>query len=295
MCRIKKIAGLLTCLAALTMADTAMAKETVCRNPAVWVPSESSLCNATWGIARSRQANHRAELDDRLSCRGKGPANAGTVLDFVVHHGKYSSLMSYQKPVSGMALDSARIETYLYIPADYQYWNSGRFALGLRIGDPAKPGNCMSGGCPPDEQTGSSVRVNYTQKDNMTFVPLIYSYHLNRPGKAQVTQTQFGGVKRVHYGNNTHLDKAIPRGQWVKMVLKVTLNDVGKDNGSAKLSVYDLKGNLITSNTVTKAVFRKDKKWKIIGPIMTEKFNLSKPPPKTQHMYYRDYRILNCQ
>lgn len=255
----------------------------------VWQPTESSLCNANWGIARRPGATHPASLDDRLSCVNNAPGNGGAALKFVMPANIVSSLMDYAKKVDGLASTHVRTETYVYIPANYKYFSAGRMAMGVRIGNPNKPGNCHSGGCPPEDQDGASVRVNYRlNSGKTTLTPAIYSYHLNRGG----TPLYVNGKKKV-WGANNHMSKPLPEGQWVKMVLEVKLNDIGKSNGFSKLTTYNQNGSLISTVTTTNAKYRNSAQWKIMGPIMTEKVNAGKSPV-TQSMYYKDYKMQNC-
>lgn len=255
----------------------------------VWQPSETSLCNANWGIARASGATHPASLDDRLSCVNNAPGNGGTALKFVAPAKIKLSLMDYAKKVDGLASTHVKTETYVYIPANYDYFTAGRMAMGVRIGNPGNPGNCHSGGCPPEDQDGASVRVNYRLNSaKTTLTPAIYSYHLNRGG----TPIYKNGQKKV-WGANNHLNNPLPKSEWVKMVLEVKLNDIGKNNGFAKLTLYNKSGKVISTATTTNARYRDSAKWKIMGPIMTEKFNTS-PSPVTQSMYYKDYRMQKC-
>jgi hypothetical protein len=256
-----------------------------------WAPDVSELCGPKgWGVLRDVHATHDPEFDHRLSCTEEAPGG-GAALDVVAWGDKANSLLDYRRQVPGMGADAARMTAQIYVADDYELWSAGRLLLGLRIGDPVRPGKGIGGNIAPEKQTGSSVRVNFAAKGDR-LVPKLLGYYLDRQTKAAKHRSNWTGkTKMATFGENTRVSGAIPKGEWVTLVLDVVLNDVGQSNGSATLTVLDASGQVLGSGTRDNAVFRNDASWKIIGPYMTEKYNKSGPAPKTQHMFYRDYAI----
>lgn len=278
----------------LTISQFSMANS--CNNPKVmWKPTPSDICNATWGIIRAAKATHNPSLDKRFSCnnnyKGQGPAMLITT-----HKGIYNSLMDYRRGVSGLQADRAIKRVQMYIEPNYIPVSNGRMAVGIAITDPAKPGKKISGGTLIKDQDGSSVRLNFkvsTKNGKRQITAQGYSYHLNRTNKQVVSGGFSGQTALKHYGTGPELKTPFPIGKWFTIEMDVKLNDVGKSNGSLKLSLIE-GSKVIESATMANLNYRKNAKWKIISPYMTDKYNDQKTTTATGAVAYKNHEILTC-
>lgn len=253
-----------------------------------------------YNALRDEKATHPVANDDRMSCVSGFSGKTKQVIQYIQRKGEYVSLMNHYKPLPGLAADVGTIKADVFIPANYVIWTGGRLALGLRIGDPANPGACNSGGCPISEQNGSSIRLQYGGGDGKGNVKLqLYSYHLNRntPTVGYDTVWEVDNSHDVaQFGQGAFTDKFVPKGQWVSVVMKVTLNtfnSAGKPlaNGSSELQMFNAAGQLVGTAKFVNAVYRSSPKWKIIGPFLNDKTTQHTAPPVTQSTYISDYVI----
>lgn len=267
-----------------------------CANPKVaWKPAVTELCNAKWGLIRATQATHSTSLDTRYQCvsnfKGHGPV-------FLVNTYKniFNSLIDYRKISSGLKSNHIRKRVEMYIEPSYVPFSSGRFAYGIQISDPAKPGSNIGGGVLPKDQNGSSVRVNFKRvkingKDQLT--AQAYAYHLNRTSPILQSGGFTGKVSTKQYGTGPALTKALPQGEWFTLEIDVVLNDIGKSNGSIKIST--LQNSQVTeSKTQTGLIFRNNAKWQVLGPYMTDKYDTQAKAPVTSGVAYRNHEISIC-
>jgi hypothetical protein len=252
----------------------------------IWAPPTSEICGAKWGV-QAAAGSHNTEAEDRrYSC---ATIDGETALALKSWGDKPNSLVEFSRAETGGG-DVARLTAQILIPEDYELYENGRLAFGLLIGDR----KCASGGCLPEEQTGAMIRANFaTSKDGKSIVLADYSYHLDRRTKARVTNPQWEGRSRAlrAFGAGRAMDRALPKGEWVTLELDVVLNTPGKADGSSRLSAYDSKGRLIDSAGYDDVTYRPDASWTITGPVMTEKYNDSRPGPKDQTIYYRDFQL----
>lgn len=262
----------------------------------IWDPAESTMGSSQWYPQRAAKATHAASFDSRASYVSNAPGGVGAVR-FVSYGDKWNSLLDFragnvQSSMPAQGMEEARFVVKYYIPNDYNVWVAGRMAAGLKIGNPNGRISCHSGGCPPENQQGSSVRVNFSSSLRL----MVYSYHLNRtsPRITDWDNPLTGGVVPVRqFGAGPRTTVAMPKGEWVTFVLDVKLNTVGQSNGSARLLLYNERGSLLSSALLQNSRYRDSASWKIVGPYMTEKYDNLAPGPKTQYMYARDYAIYN--
>lgn len=263
----------------------------------IWSPANSTMGVDNWHYQRAAGATHAEStgFDKRATYVKDAPGGVDAVR-FVSYGDKWNSLLDYRKgnasssmPANGM--ETARFVVNYLVDKNWENYAAGRFAAGVIIGDPAKKISCMSGGCVPEKQQGSSVRVNFSR----SLQPKLYSYHLNRKTPRFVWESKLEGVAsgERQFGDAPSTNVSLPKGEWVTMVIDVTLNDVGKDNGSSRLAVYNSQGKLMSSVSINNARYRNDAKWKIVGPYMTEKYDNLAPGPKTQYTYARNYMMFN--
>jgi hypothetical protein len=268
----------------------------------VWAPSNREVCSSAYLIYRDEKATHDPRHDDRKLCTA-GP-NGETVIEYIQRAGEYVSLMTQQTPLPSVAAEAGRIQVDMMIPADYEFWTSGRYPIGLVIAPENKQEiGCFAGGCPVEKQEGSSVRVQYYSKfkgRGNTPEPLIYSYHLNRGAPTvENFDAPWVGVdnKTAQFGTNTPLGAPQPKGVWVTLVLDVVLNTFDAEgrpisDGSARLSMYDAQnGKLLGQTRLSNAVYRKKRTWKIVGPFLNDKTTQHRAPRRTQSMYYSNYKL----
>lgn len=224
----------------------------------------------------------------------KGPGGL-KALKFVSYGDKYNSLLNYFHKIPNMAADAGRFVMNFYIDKNYEPYTTGRLAGGIHIADPASTkANCLGGGCLPENQKGSSVRLQYVySRANGTLSPNTYAYHLNRTTQRITSTPKLIGQKAttVMWGQGKTGKIPFPKGEWVTMVLDVKLNDINTINGSTNLMIFNNQGKLVESILHENMEFRRTANWKILGPYFTEKFNNYNPGPKTQAMYTNGYAI----
>lgn len=260
-----------------------------------WNPPPSELCSATWGVLRANKATHDPSYDRRLACVNnflqKGPA-----LQITSYKGLYNSLLDSRKVVTNLKADQAVKRVTMYIDPNYVPVSNGRLAYGIQISDPANVGKNIGGGTLPENQNGSSVRMNFkvkkvNGKDRLYAAG--YSYHFNRTSKRIVSGGFSGKEELKQYGVGPELSQPLPVGECFILQTEVKLNEVGKSNGSLKISL--IKDNkVIDSKTMSNLLYRNNAKWKIIGPYMTTKYNDQTPGPATGSIYYKNHEIYSC-
>ncbi len=259
-----------------------------------WNPTEQALINDKWSILRATGSTHDTSYDMRASYVANGPENQ-KALKFVAYKDKRQSLVDYRKTVA--ASDAARLVFSFYLPKNFQAFSSGRLAAGVQITDPDNRGTGIGGGVLPERQNGSSIRINHTSSKNTNeMTPMLYSYHLDRKSPRVVSEPDWEGKqpKVSMFGEGARLTSPIPKGEWVTMVIDVTLNDVGRNNGSSYLYLFNAAGKLVSESSFKNVIYRNDAKWKIIGPYFTEKFNNPDPTGtgKDESMYTKGYALL---
>lgn len=280
----------------LASGDLATVLSDSCYNR-IWNPANSSMGIDKWAYQRAGGATHAEStgFDKRASYVTNAPGGVDAVR-FVSYGDKWNSLLDYKKgnaksfmPAAGM--ESARFVASYHIPSSYDVYRAGRLPVGFIIGDPNGKITGMSGGTVPEKQQGSSVRINFSKSLSL----MIYSYHLNRKSERFFWTSPLagGGSGERQFGTGPRTPNPLPKGEWATMVLDVTLNEVGKTNGTSRLRLYNSQGKLFSSALLENAQFRKDSKWKITGPYMTEKYDNLAPGPKTQYMYARNFNIYN--
>lgn len=263
----------------------------------IWNPANSTMGADSWSYQRAAGSTHAEStgLDKRASYITEGPGGMDAVR-FVSYGNYWNSLLDYKKgnakgsmPAAGM--ETARFVVRYHVDKNYENYVAGRLAAGLIIGDPNGRITGMSGGTVPEKQQGSSVRVNFSR----SLQPKLYSYNLNRNTPRFFWQSKLEGVAsgERQFGFSPSTNVSMPKGEWITLVLDVDLNDVGKTNGSSNLAIYNAAGKLMGSVQINNAEYRKDPKWKIVGPYMTEKYDDLSPGPKTQYMYARNFEIYN--
>ena len=259
-----------------------------------WNPTEEALVSDKWSILRATGSTHDTSYDMRVSYVADGPENQ-KALKFVAYNDKRQSLVDYRKTVA--ASDAARLVFGIYIGKNYNVFSSGRLAAGVQITDPDNRGLNIGGGALPERQNGSSIRINHTSNKNTNeMTPMLYSYHLDRKSPRVVSEPDWEGKqpKVSMFGEGARLTSPIPKGEWVTMVIDVTLNDVGTNNGSSTLYLFNAAGKLVSESSFKNVIYRNDAKWKIIGPYFTEKFNNPDPTGtgKDESMYTKGYALL---
>ncbi len=259
-------------------------------NRLIWSPSNDVMCNpANW--------NYIAQLGgtayNRVSC-AVAPGG-GTAVSITEYSGKQLSLMLLHKyrKLPNIALDSAQVQMEMYIPTNFDPTSSGRMPLGIQVtGDGNGCGG--TGGCLPDEADASTIRLQ-SQISGTTFRLSNYSYHLDRTTRPV---TGVGGsdpdVKTRVYGQGKSMSALVPKGEWVTVVMQMTLNTPGQSNGSSKVMLYDSTGKLLGSAGHTNVVYRTGPGWKITGVVGDHKFNTKSVPTRTQSLYFRNYKMYGC-
>ncbi len=267
----------------------------------VWAPTNEEACSMAMDALRDGQAdsiNQPESLDHRKRC-AQTP-DGKTVVEYVQYPKTYVSLMNYWKEFA--AADAARISMDLLVPEDYEYWSSGRLALGMAVAEPGHLRGCFSGGCLPENQTGSSIRLQYSYDNNRTcWHPMIYDYALNRNTKIDEdhgSNWEGGTVADRSFGRNTRTNGCQPLGKWVTISMDMVLNTftaTGQPiaNGTATINMYDKEtGTLIGTNSINNAVWRSDPKWKILGPFFTDKTTFhQQSPDQLNSMYMANYNM----
>lgn len=252
----------------------------------VWAPPTEEICGAKWGV-QAAAGSHNTEADNRrYSC---ATIDGRPALALSSRSDRTNSLVEFSRAIEGGG-DVARLTAQILIPDDYQPYENGRLAFGLLIGDR----KCASGGCLPAEQTGAMIRANFAvSKDGESIVIADYSYHLDRRTRARMSEPQWEGRQRAlrAFGAGRAMKRALPKGEWVTLELDVVLNTPGVADGSSLLSAYAADGRLIGSAGYENVTYRPDESWTITGPVMTDKFNDSRPGPKDQTIYYRDFQL----
>lgn len=226
-----------------------------------WNPTSSKLATSGWGAGGGYVGGN-----DRVSYNAANNAIA-------IKQDKREKQISQHKPSTWVSGNTARLSVQMYIPNEYVPDKDNRFAIGIRGGDTPNA-SCASGGgrCTRAQQDGWTVRINYGN----TLKPNVYGYHLNR------TPTNLHGEGPV-------ASSALPKGQWLNMVLDVTLNDVGKTNGSATLTVTNSSGKVLSKTTQSNAVYRKNSSWNNFGIMLTDKNEKGAIVPAS--ILYRDYKL----
>ncbi len=259
-------------------------------NRLVWSPSNEVMCNpANWNYI----AQVGGTAYNRVSC-GTGPGG-GTSVAITEYPGKQLSLMLMHKnrQIPGVSLESAQVQMEMYIPTDFQPTASGRLPLGIHVsGDGQGCGG--TGGCLPSDAGDSTIRLQ-NRISGSSFRLADYSYHLDR---TTAPVTGVGGsdpsIKTRVYGQGHAMDAVVPKGEWVTVVMQLTLNTPDQANGSSKVILYNNAGKLLGSAGFTGVTYRTGPGWKITGMIGDHKFNTKDVPTRVQSLYFRNYKMYGC-
>ncbi len=233
----------------------------------------SGKCSVKWSPASSQLASSSWGSGSYIGGKSRVSYNAATK-SMAIKQTTQSRQLSEHRPGSPWVRgNTARLSVDLYIPSNYNPDKDNRFAIGIRGGANVNQKFISGGGKNAGKsQDGWSVRINY----NSSLVPSIYSYHLNRAGNG-------------NYGTGIKLNKSVPKGQWVTMVLDIGLNTIGKTNGFAKLSMHNSNGSVISSGTFSNLKFRNLASWDNFGIIMTDKNEHGAKSPAS--ILYRNYKL----
>lgn len=225
----------------------------------VWAPSETSLAAAPWASGTKSGGKVRVNYDK----------------------GTDSVKISHLPNLPGMQLSDyrggsltatgnvVRMSVQIYVQPGFQGQAGSRLALGFRGGP--TPQSSAGGGEGGSGMDGWSIRVNYSA----SVQPVLYSYHL---GKGE------------GWGSGPRMDKGLPKGEWMTIVLEAKLNTPGVANGVAFMKVYDSKGKLYDQVTLKNVMWRKNASWKYIGIYLTDKINAQ--PKKLQYMLYKNFKMM---
>lgn len=288
--------------------NSVMAEAVKCKEiETVWKPAIDSLCGENgMGYQRSIYATHPAKYDQRNRCL-EAPDGKSKALQMRTFRGLYNSLMDYNRAIDGLAATHVKFSVQMYMDPNFEYFTGGRLPIGIKIGPVGVNTNCIGGGCPPEKQDGSSVRVNYnseTSKDGVRRLVLkAYSYHMNRNTPRKNFDNPWGPDRppvSSMFGDNFPLNGTIPYGRWVTVKLEVKLNRIGHDDGyiNFEASWVGPNGKITRTGGATGLRYRDAEdspKWKIVGVYLTDKFNTQEPAPASQSMYFRGYKMTTCE
>ena len=268
----------------------------------VWAPSSDKLANQTeW---RQKSAYNRLQFDD------DAPTEDGDALVTYARKGVPGSLLRHkgklpeahkQKP------SVARIQNKIFVPDDSGFnYSNAKMPLGI-WGGKKGAAFCGAGLCPPDEQTGFTVRLTRSRIDRDDKKPpfrhglRIYSYHLNRDGEVKNSTAADKKVrKRTQKGDGTPLKTPLEPGVWYHLILDVGLNSFkdGKPvaDGWTQLYMFDGNGNLLDTAGKTGLIYSPSPDWYIFGPVLTDLWGGDETRPQNlpladTRIYYEDYEM----
>lgn len=207
-----------------------------------------------------------------------GRAPDGTVaLQMNVRKGENRSVDFFLSPLGNKGVDAACLSFRVFMEPGFQWPTASgggmKMGWGLWGGGSASK---VSGGTPPNEQLGWSVR-----NVNTLYGFRHYSYHLNR-------SSRFGhqGTPLARWESS-----AWRSGRWHTIELEVVMNAPGQSNGYLQLWLDG--GN---RKTLTNLEFRRNSDWAIRGLMFSDIWGgtTSDPKnwsPKAQKMWYADYKL----
>jgi hypothetical protein len=225
-------------------------------------------------LKRSEFGTHRVNSIRRTSI---GRAPDGTVaLQMDIPKGKNDNSTFFLGSLGSRGVDAACLSVRVFMENGFEWPPEGggtKMGWGLWGGDNA---SAVSGGRPPSEQTGWSVR-----NVNSVWGFRHYSYHLNRSGSHGAY-----GSPLARWGTS-----AWQSGRWHTIELEVVMNTPGQSNGYTQLW---LDGAL--RKNLTNLRFRNDNSWAIRGLMFNDMWggNTDDPKnwsPKNQKMWYANYKI----
>lgn len=224
-----------------------------------WAPAESDLANANWGSGGKYTGGK-----DRVSF----DASSGSV-KIAQPVGKPMQLSDHRNNKQAEKGNVARMTVEMLLSPGFKASGGSRFAIGMRGG--ASASSSAGNGANRETQDGWSLRVNY----DSDLKPMMHGYHLNRSS---------------NFGSGSRLNKSLPTGQWVTIVIEVKLNTAGKSDGSAFMKVFDKNGKLYDQTAMSGVVWRRAASWDNFGVFLTDKYKDAKN--SNQYILYRNYKMV---
>lgn len=266
----------------------------------VWAPDDAELAGAE---------NWRDD-GGRLSLAKKAPGG-GSAIRMFSRADRPADLASYKihiRAADRTKAGFARIRAEFFIPADTRFNVGGaKMPLGLYGGAPNEKRTCATGGCPPEKQTGFSVRLTRDPPDEARpweHGPRIYSYHLNRDSRRVDFEDSHshrkGDFDELQYGENFPMGVAFPLGEWFTLTLDVAVNRATETqivaDGFADLYMHDAQGNLMGHVAAERLIFRRGEDWHLFGPLLADLWGgdqtlPTRMPIMDTEMYSRQYRL----
>jgi hypothetical protein len=206
---------------------------------------------------------------------GRAP-DTTTSLQMNIPKGENASNTFYVSPLGSRGVDAACLSLRVFLPTGFEWPTrpgGTKMGWGLWGGDEARK---LSGGTPPNEQLGFSVR-NVNGQSGFK----LYSYNLNRPDRFGQYSAPVAAWMSSAWGT----------GRWHKIEMEVVMNTPGQANGYAQIW---LDGS--NRQTMTNLVFRNSTSWAIRGLMFNDMWggNTADPvnfSPKSQRMWYADYKL----
>ncbi len=268
----------------------------------VWAPDSDTL-------AHDLKWKQKSSFD-RLGYKDNAPTADGDALVTIARKGLPGSLLRHKdklKIAKERAPVVARIETSIFVPDDSGFnYSNAKMPLGIWGGDPGA-NFCGAGLCPPDEQTGFTVRLTRTRLDRDDRKPpfthglRIYSYHLNRGGTVKnPTAEDNKARKRTLKGDGTPMKTPLEPGVWYRVIMDVGLNSFtgDKPNADGWMDAYllDDQGSILDHAGKTGLIYRRAPDWHIFGPVLTDLWGGDETRPQNLPLadtviYYEDYEM----
>ncbi len=269
----------------------------------VWSPSSRA-------IAEDKYWRPEVNLN-RLSFAKPAPSEDGNALAIQAENGIPGEMVSLKR-TNGFAKQHApaigRIRADIYFDSvDGFNIAAAKLPLGLWGGELGTK-FCGAGLCPPDEQTGFSVRLTRSRLDlDDRWPPIlqtfrIYSYHINRPGEVLERPSKDGkGTRRTLKGSGIVMHQPLKAGVWYQVILDVGLNSFDGDqpvaDGWTDIYLLDEDGTILDWAGETGLIYRKSPNWSILGPYLVDLWGGD--PKKQQNLplsdlltYFEDYELL---
>lgn len=269
-----------------------------------WQPPMQPICSSlNWGAMPHFDKDGNAVnipngggVADRISCHDSETMEIAEYKDVPVSiqvfwQGNTAAAAAMNLPPPFQAAKKMTVSYQMFIPLDYDWTVTQRFPLGIATG---KKG--ATGGKTGDDQTGASIRLVGTPKNGEMYLG-IYSYHLNRKTPTGTLISQFDDNstgKTKQWGESVMLSKPVPKGEWVTIVMEMTLGTPGQTQDSSALYMYDSKGVLIDSTSWQNVSYQKDDSWDFSFIPADAKPNVNNGPSQNQSYFVKDYKGYYC-
>ncbi len=249
----------------------------------VWSPPAKTFCDFAFPIpyAGQKAGDPSKPYNNRVSC-GMAPDGgpAMIVKEFGMHDVSVMSIGRHEFPEAMKQADTVRLSADFFGPLDYRWTFAGRGPLGINVGP------WTSGGATGERQRGGSIRLHIWKNGTAG----IYSYNLDRTSAGDGGSKQWGqGVARI--------SKPIPQGEWITLVLELSLGPAGADRDAASIYMYDSAGTLLGSATsgARLSYRRAGDTDGFTGAIFDSKLNDWVGPRLDQQYYVRNWHGQACE